>query len=333
VIRTFWAAVILVLGQLLAAGAASAHEVRPGLLQLTEIEADTFAMLWRVPARGDRVLALSPVLPSSCIPRGPPERRRDSTRLEERRTVTCPGGLAGRQVVIDGLTRLRTDVLVRITYISGATETLRASPQAPVVRLAGTPSLAQVAASYVGLGVEHIVLGVDHVLFVLALLLLVSGWRRLVGAVTAFTVAHSITLAAATLGFVAAPPALIECLIALSIVVVAAEVVGRTRGKTSIAIRRPWLIAFGFGLLHGFGFAGALSAIGLPATAVPSALLFFNIGVEIGQLMIIAAALVTTRILAMIGPWPVHRLRYAAAGSIGVIAGFWAVERAVAIWI
>jgi len=312
---------------------AHAHEVRPALLQLTETMPDHFTMLWRVPARGDLTLSLAPVLPSTCATLGQPEIRQDGARAEERREFACEGGLAGREISIAGLARMRTDVLVRIDYRGGGTETLRATPEAASVTLAGRRSTAQVAVTYFRLGVEHILLGFDHLLFVTALLLLVSGWRRLIGTVTAFTLAHSITLAFATLGFVSAPPALIECLIALSIAVVAAEVVLLTQGETGIAIERPWLIAFGFGLLHGFGFAGALSDIGLPPEAIPAALLFFNLGVEAGQILFIAAAVLAVGAFARVKAAPLLNWRPTLAFAIGVIAAFWAVERTVAIWI
>lgn len=316
-----------------AASLATAHEVRPGLLQLTETQTDRFALLWRVPARGEATLALAPRLPETCRTVGLPERRRDGARAEERREILCDGGLAGRTVAIDGLARLRTDVLVRVDYLNGSAETQRATPSAPEVTLAGRRDFVQVAATYLLLGIEHILLGIDHLLFITALLLLVSGWRLLLGTVTAFTLAHSITLAGATLGVVTMPATLIECLIALSIVVVAAEVVLRHRGETGIAIERPWLIAFGFGLLHGFGFAGALSAVGLPPEAVPTALLFFNLGVEAGQILFIATSLLVVRALTSLGAGSAPVWRPGIAYGIGTIAAFWAVERTAALWL
>jgi hypothetical protein len=267
------------------------------------------------------------------VAHGLPERRQNGSRAEERREVVCEGGLAGRKVSIKGLTRVRTDVLVRVDYMNGGTESLRATPAAPRVTLAGQRNLFQVAATYLALGVEHILLGIDHLLFVVTLLLLVSGWRPLLGTVTAFTVAHSITLAGATLGLVSAPSALIESLIALSIVVVAAEVILLHRGEAGIAIERPWLIAFAFGLLHGFGFAGALSAVGLPSEAVPAALLFFNLGVEAGQLLFITALLLGARVLAMLGAASAIAWRPFMAYGIGTMAAFWAIERTAAIWL
>ena len=313
-------------------GQVAAHEVRPGLLQLQETEPDQYDMLWRIPARGEMSLSLAPVLPANCQSFGVPERYQDGVRTEERQSIRCPGGLAGARINIEGLSRVQTDVLVNVTYLSGGTETLRASPRSPEVTLEGERSLAQVSATYLMLGVEHILLGIDHLFFVTALLFLVTGWKRLLGTVTAFTLAHSITLAGASLGFLSAPPAFIEALIALSIVVVAAEVVLKNRGRTGIAVERPWLIAFGFGLLHGFGFAGALSDIGLPANAVPAALLFFNIGVEVGQILFICVLLAAGWAVLRMLPSSDKVWRRVIPVLIGIMAGFWTVERTLSIW-
>jgi len=312
---------------------AMAHEVRPALLQLTEVEADRFALLWRVPARGERVLALEPRMPANCQSLGVPELDWNGARAEQRRELLCEGGLADGEIAIEGLQRLRTDVLIRVAYLNGGTETLRATPSSPTVTLAGRRDLLQVSSAYLLLGIEHILLGIDHLLFVGALLLLVSGWRRIVGTVTAFTVAHSLTLAGATLGLITVPPALIEALIALSIVFVAAEVIHLHQGKSTLTSSRPWLIAFAFGLLHGFGFAGALSAIGLPPGAVPAALLFFNLGVEAGQLLFIIALLLIARMLAMVRGTSPNWLRPGLAYGLGTLAAFWTTERVAAIWL
>lgn len=310
----------------------NAHEVRPALLQLQETSPDQFDVLWRVPARGDRALSLRPQLPETCETIGLPESYDDGIRREEKRKVSCTEGLAEAQIAIEGLARVQTDVLVSVTYLSGGSETRRATPQNPSVILEGQRSLAQVATTYFALGIEHILLGIDHLLFVTALLFLVTGWRRLLGTVTAFTVAHSITLAGASMGFLSAPSALIEALIALSIVVVAAEVVLANRGQTGVAIRWPWLISFGFGLLHGFGFAGALREIGLPSDAVPAALLFFNLGVEAGQVIFIAGLIAILWITRSVVPASEMAIKRVAPVLIGVMAGFWAVERTLAIW-
>jgi hypothetical protein len=308
---------------------ALAHEVRPALLQLTESKDDHFQVLWRVPARGDRILALEPSLPEHCQETGVSTMSQDGARAESLYEVLCPGGLDGASITIGGLQRLRTDALVRVTYLNGGSETLRATPEHPRVSLQGRRDILEVGGTYLVLGIEHILLGIDHLLFVLALLLLVTGWKRLVGTVTAFTLAHSITLAGATLGLVSAPSALIEALIALSIVFVAAEAIHMQQGKASMLSQRPWVIAFAFGLLHGFGFAGALREVGLPPEAIPAALLFFNLGVEAGQLAFIAAVaagvFIAARIISSLEPWA----RFATAYGIGSVAAFWTFERII----
>ena len=201
--------------------------------------------------------------------------------------------------------------------------------------------LGQVAAAYLGLGVEHILFGADHLIFVLALILLVQGWKRIFVTVTAFTVAHSITLGAATLGYINVPGPPVEAAIALSIVLVAVEIVNVSRGQESLAARIPWLIAFAFGLLHGLGFAGALSEVGLPGHAVPVALLFFNLGVEIGQLLFIAVVMALFAILRLLRSgivstdigWSRSLPTVVAAYSIGGVASFWLIERVYGFWI
>jgi hydrogenase/urease accessory protein HupE len=319
-------------GALCAATGAHAHEVRPALLELREIMADTWDVHWRVPARGDTRLALSVRLPSDCADTAP----RQATFVEamhvERWRVRCPGGLAAREIAIDGLSETVTDVLVRIVQANGATATMRVLPSAPAFVVSAEPGAFEVARTYLGLGVEHILLGVDHLLFVLALLILVEGTRRLVQTVTAFTLAHSVTLAAATLGWVHVPPPPVEAVIALSIVFLACEIVHARAGRPGLAQRRPWIVAFVFGLLHGLGFAGALAQVGLPPQAIPLALLFFNVGVELGQLSFIAVALA---VMAAARPFRVLRSAWAwriPVYGIGAVAAYWTIGRTVGFW-
>ena len=234
-----------------------------------------------------------------------------------------------------------TDVLVRIEDRSGATQTERLTPTKHSFVLKGTASAGEVAITYLFLGIEHILLGFDHLLFVLALVILVRDWRRVAITVTAFTVAHSITLAAATLGFVHVPGPPVEATIALSIMLVAAEIVNARRGQPSLTARWPWLVAFAFGLLHGFGFAGALSEVGLPQHAIPLALLFFNLGVEVGQLAFVAGVMTLAWAVQWLAarrfePAQVQqafaRFDVAAAYVIGAPATFWLIERTSGFW-
>jgi hypothetical protein len=315
---------------------AQAHEVRPGYLEISALGEGAWDLLWKVPAKGDLRLGLHVRLPDSCETTDPVARASGGAHVERWRAM-CAGGLVGETIAIDGLPATRTDVLVRVRHDDGNTQTVRLTPGNPAFTVERAPGALAVARTYVMLGVEHILLGVDHLLFVLALLFLVGGARRLVGAVTAFTAAHSLTLAAAALGWLRVPPAPAEAAIALSIVFVAAEVVHKRRG---LARRRPWIVAFAFGLLHGLGFAAALTEIGLPDHAIPIALACFNVGVELGQLLFIAAVLAVLALTSLAGrptagrgAWTIaDRLARPAAYAIGILGTFWLIDRTFSFW-
>jgi len=318
------APILLTLG---AATPLAAHEVRPGYLELREVGADRFEVLFKVPASGDARLGIYAALPEHCEERGPRARYPSPGALTERWSVSCAGGLTGHAIAIDGLAATLTDVLVRVERADGTAQIARLTPSAPSFVVVASPSLVNVAGTYLRLGIEHMLLGIDHLLFVLALLILVQGRRRLVGTISAFTGAHSVTLAAATLGLVRVPQQPVEAVIALSIAFVAAEIVRQRAGRPGLTAERPWIAAFAFGLLHGFGFAGALREVGLPEQSIPAALLFFNVGVELGQLAFVACALalaVTARRLAL--PHPAWLWRLPAYG-IGSVAAYWTVDR------
>lgn len=235
--------------------------------------------------------------------------------------------LAGQEVVINGLSSTMTDALVRVEFADGREWVERLTPGTSRATIPAIQGGWAVAATYLKLGIEHILLGLDHLLFVLALILIAPNTRQLVMAITAFSVAHSITLASATLGFVNVPPPPVEAAIALSIALVALEIVRAREGKAGIAVHAPWVVAFAFGLLHGFGFAGALSEVGLPAGHIPAALFFFNVGVEIGQLLFVAVVLGLAALFGLARrPLP----RWAAltpAYLIGSLAMFWVIQR------
>ncbi len=307
---------------------ANAHEVRPGYLEIRQRSAEVYDVLWKVPARGATRMRLEVHLPEACS-MTPPVRMRMGGALVDRWSVLCPDGLVGRSISIDGLANSMTDVLVRIERGDGTMQIARLTPDAPAFTVEGQPSAVQVAATYTNLGVEHIVLGIDHLLFVAALLLIVGTGRALVKTITAFTVAHSITLALASLGAFALPGPPVEAAIALSIVFVASEIVRHDPNAPGLTHRRPWLIAFAFGLLHGFGFAGALSEIGLPRGDIPLALFTFNVGVELGQLAFVLVALAlwtAVRGITKRAPeWTGKLLPY----GIGIIAAYWTIERVV----
>jgi hydrogenase/urease accessory protein HupE len=302
-----------------------AHEVRPGYLRIQQQADSRYDMLWRVPARGDLRLGIYVRMPPACETGAEPLSWLEGGTYVERWSVVCPGGLAGQPVTIDGLSSTVIDVLARYERLDGTTQIARLTPAAPSFELTEAESLSQVAKTYGVLGIEHILLGFDHLLFVLALLLLVPNLRMLFWTITAFTLAHSLTLAAATLGWAAVPQKPVEAVIALSILFVAMEIVHWKQGRPGITRQWPWVVSFSFGLLHGFGFAGALSEIGLPEHAIPMALLFFNLGVEAGQLIFIAAVLAAWALLRRV-EWPGWVWRVPVY-SIGSLAAFWTIER------
>jgi len=315
--------------------AAAAHEVRPAYLELRERDANHWDVLFKVPAKAELRLGISVCLPERCVGSERVARAAMGAHVERWR-VACAGGLVGERVAIDGLPVTRTDVLARVERADGSSQTVHLTPDTPDFRVTGRTSWTAVAHTYTELGVEHILLGLDHLLFVLALLFLVGSATRLIGTVTAFTIAHSLTLAAATLGWLSVAQAPVEAAIALSIIFVAVEV---AHGATGLAARKPWLVAFAFGLLHGLGFAGALRAVGLPDDAIPAALAFFNVGVELGQLVFVAgvfALLAAMHALARgaaRNTWAVAaRIARPAAYAIGIPAAFWLIQRTAGFW-
>lgn len=307
---------------------AQAHEVRPAYLELHEARPGEFQVLWKTPMRGELRLALSPTFSGKTELLTPVATRQTGSAAVQTWRFKAVEPLRGQSLHIAGLESSMTDTLVRIEFADGMTWTRRLTPQEPAAAVPQQQTALAVASEYTALGVEHILLGIDHLLFVLALLLITGGRWMLVKTVTAFTVAHSITLALAVLGFVRVPQAPVEAVIALSIVFVAAEILRTRDGHPGITARAPWLVAFTFGLLHGFGFAGALTEIGLPQTHIPLALLFFNIGVEFGQLLFIGAVLSCILLLRRIRlpNWAGRVPPYA----IGSIAMFWVIQRVVA---
>lgn len=323
-------------------GNAFAHEVRPAYLEIRQTGPEFYDVLWKVPALGeDARLAIYIALPDGAHDVAAPRSTFSGGAFFERRSIRRVGGLNGQSIAIEGLSATATDALVRIESLNGVTQTERLSPTKTSILVQAAPNRWEVAATYLRLGIEHILLGYDHLLFVLALVILVRSWRRVALTVTAFTVAHSITLAAATLGFVDVPGPPVEAAIALSIVLVAVEIVNARRAMPSLTARWPWLVAFCFGLLHGFGFAGALAEVGLPHHAIPVALLFFNLGVELGQLSFVAAVLTLAWLLKVAASLrftpdrvrrSINQFDVAAAYAIGAMAAYWLIGRAAALF-
>ena len=310
-----------------ATGLAQAHETRPGYLELRESGDGAYALLWKRPTGGEVEIQIAPMVPEGCRLVTPDRQQLTPGAVLVRGTLTCTGGLAGKTLRIEGLETTITDVLVRVQHADGRVESHLLRPASPAVTLGAASSGFERAVSYLQLGVQHILLGADHLLFVLGLLLIVSGWRMLVKTITAFTVAHSLTLALATFGLANAPMAPLNAAIALSILFLGPEIVRHRRGQTSVTIRHPWLVAFGFGLLHGFGFATGLTAMGLPSSEIPMALLLFNLGVELGQLAFVALALLLVRAFrVLLISWPrwVEALPGYVVGSLGA---FWTIQR------
>jgi len=323
----------------LASAGTYAHAVRPAYLALHETAPDEFNVLWKTPMRGDLRLSLSPAFSGRTQELTPIVMHRADNAAVQTWNLKALDPLRGQSLHIVGLDGTMTDVLVRVEFADGTSWTQRLTPGRPETRIPARESGFAVAGVYLELGVEHILSGIDHLLFVLALLIITRGGWKLFKTVTAFTVAHSITLALATLGFVHVPQRPVEAVIALSIVFVASEILriktpsplageGGGEGVISLTARAPWIVAFTFGLLHGFGFAGALSEVGLPQGQIPIALLFFNLGVEAGQLLFIAAVLsfiFAVRRLRM--PWP-RWAELVPAYAIGTTAMFWVLQRA-----
>ena len=310
------------------------HALQPGYLEIRLIDKELYAAVWKKPAVNSRPMAITAKLPQSCDPRTPVEPIWDGSAYIARWTLRCSGGLEGGVIRIDGLDQTKTDVLVRFDFADGASQTHRLTPSDSSFTVPSQPSRLEVVRTYLLLGFKHILSGIDHLMFVLALLLLVKGVRRLIVTVTAFTIAHSLTLAGATLGFVQIPGPPIEATIALSIMFVASEIIHSRQGIPGLTQKYPWVVAFTFGLLHGFGFAGALAQIGLPQASIPIALLFFNVGVEIGQLLFIASVFaaialaqqVTRRIDVPRPIWAWAVPPYV----IGVIASYGIIQRVAA---
>lgn len=305
-----------------------AHEMRPGYLELKEVTDGVYDVLWKVPARGeDERLSLHVRFADDVTIQSPPVGTFGGGGHLQRMRIQRSGGLTGTPIEISGLPETYTDVLLRMQRLDGTELVTRLTPDEPMYVVEAEPGPGQVAWTYFVLGVEHILLGIDHLLFVVALLLIVPDWKKLVGTITAFTVAHSVTLALATLGYVHVPGPPVEAIIALSIVFVAAEIVRGRRGRPGLTARAPWTVAFTFGLLHGFGFAGALSEVGLPQSSIPLALFTFNVGVEAGQLIFVAVfvcghALVRRQVSSL--PEVVWLL---PTYAIGGVAAFWLIER------
>jgi hypothetical protein len=309
-----------------------AHKLQPAYLEISEQGSGNFNVLWKRPLVGNQPMDIYPRFPQNCSNLTEPVLRPTDVAIE-RWLISCgESGLTNQTIVIDGLVNTVTDTLVRVDLADGSMHTSVLRPDAPSWHIPEKPSKLEVAKSYLGLGVEHILGGFDHLLFVLGLLLIVRSTSLLIKTITAFTLAHSVTLTMAALGFVHVSQTPVEAVIALSILFLANELSKQNRGEPGLTSRAPWLVALSFGLLHGFGFAGALSEIGLPQTEIPLSLLFFNVGVEIGQILFVVAVLVIQMFIRRIRlKWPLWVQQVPAYG-IGSLAAFWFIQRTISFW-
>jgi hypothetical protein len=323
-------ALLALLGAFLLDRGAVAHEVRPAYLEIDETAPNRFDVLWKQPSLGTLVLRLEPKLSNGLLDVPPDEEYTANSFVIRRwkaRNISRDS-FDGATLRIEGLEHTITDTLVNVSFLSGQQiqTVLRPSTPSFGIHLTGTGKMPVPA--YLTLGIEHILTGFDHLSFVLGLVLLVRGRLRLLKTITAFTLAHSITLAAAALGYVHVSAPVIESLVAFSIVFVAVELTRTWQGHEGITTQYPWLIAFTFGLLHGFAFAGSLADIGLPSHNIPGALLLFNCGVEVGQLLFVGAVLA---IIALLLRLPLGslagRIRWAVPYGIGALASYWMLER------
>lgn len=324
----------LTLLALLAAGGAlpaAGHEVRPAFLRLDAEAAEAngaerYQVLWKTPLTAGRRLPLVPVFPPDCTKTKAAVDAVTGDAVVERWELACPQGLRG-EIAVDGLAVTITDAILHIAFADGARIATVLTPERPALTVGGEDGTD--AASYLHLGITHLLFGFDHILFVLSLLFFLQRLGPLVKAVTAFTVAHSITLGLSALALVQLPSAPVEAVIALSIMALAVE---KLRGADgTITVRHTWLVAFAFGLLHGFGFAGALADIGLPKENLLLALFLFNVGVEVGQLAVVAAGLALAWVVAKVGLRLPRQLVLAPLWASGSLAAYWFVSRTAAI--
>ena len=309
------------------------HALQPGYLELRLVDTDQYSILWKKPASRGKPMAISAVLPENCDQAKPSQLIWDGMAYLARWTTLCSGGLEGGEIRIDGLDQTSTDVLVSFDFTDGTVESRRLTPGNSSFTVPTIPSRFEVVRTYLVLGFKHILEGIDHLMFVLALLILVKGVRRLIVTVTAFTLAHSLSLVCATLGLVRIPGPPVEAAIALSIMFVASEIMHSRSGNPGLTEKYPWVVAFIFGLLHGLGFAGALAQIGLPQSSIPTALLFFNVGVEIGQLFFIACVFFIIALgRAIINRINMPKMTWISTVPpyvIGSAAAFWTIQRLV----
>lgn len=323
------ALLLALLALLLPAAPAAADDMRPGYLELTQQDQATWRMVWKAPVLGGLATRARPLMPDFCT-LTPGETRLVGAAVIATGTYRCQRPLEGQVIGLEGMETSMTDALLRVAPLGRPVQAAHLTYDSPTAEVMAVPDRWQVAQTYLHLGVIHILEGYDHLLFVVLLVLLLGRIGPIVKAATAFTVAHSITLVGTSLGLIGLAQQPVEATIALSLIFLAVEITKQRGGEPRLSERLPWLVAFLFGLLHGFGFAGALREIGLPETDVPLALLTFNVGVELGQLVIIAATLAILTLIRRAVPAALRPATLAATYAIGIVSSFWFIERMLA---
>ena len=315
---------------ILSAGQALAHESQPGLLELRQLGPERYEVIWRAPIYYGKPHPAELQLPEDWLTIGEPSVRQLPDSALHRRLVDVPGGsIDGSLIRFPGLEATITDVFLRVSRLDGSATSQVVRPTQPQAKLRGERPWYVASGEYLVLGFNHILMGIDHLLFVLGLLIIVQDRSMLIKTITAFTLAHSTTLAVATLGYANVPGPPLNAAIALSILFLGPEIVRVWRGQTSFTIQHPWVVAFGFGLLHGFGFASGLSTVGMPRAEIPLALLMFNLGVEVGQLAFVILMLLTYRSLRVLEfRWP-RWVDLTPGYLIGSLGAYWTIQRAV----
>jgi hypothetical protein len=319
----------------LVSAAASADVFRPAYFELREQSEGRFEVLLKTPAKDEQSrLALNVVFPEGVLIQEPISRVWTGGALLERYQVLVRDGLDGKTIRLEGNATEVTELIARVVRLDGTSQVERLTRGTSSFVIKPAERVGSIAWTYTVLGIEHILVGIDHLLFVLSLLLVVRGARKVLTTITAFTVAHSLTLALASLKIVQVPGPPVEAIIALSIVFVASEAISEGRGRAGLTSRAPWVVALTFGLLHGLGFAGALAEVGLPERAIPLALFMFNVGVEIGQVVFVASVLIILAMLRRLEftrSWPApQQATTACAYAVGTVASFWVFERVLA---
>ena len=306
---------------------AIADEIRMAYLELSEVSKNNYQVLLKTPMKKSRKIPLHVEFTATCKSSQQQIQLVKNAYLSNF-SLRCSDSLVDTRIKVTGLNYANTDMLMQIKLKNKKAYTVLLTPKNNIYKIPKEQSSLHVAKTYTFLGIEHILEGFDHLLFVLALLLIVRNIKTLIWTITAFTLAHSITLAGSSLGYMSLPSAPVEAIIALSIMFLAMEVIHQKRGIEGMAARYPWIVSFTFGLLHGFGFAGALAEIGLPENAVPIALLFFNVGVEIGQLIFVSVVLIIGFLLKkIISTNLLSKANITMVYGIGGLASFWFIER------